>query len=103
MYAEERFGVELPKQQKTIVIDYGGANVAKPLHVGHLRPAIIGESVKRICRFMGDKVIGDVHLGDGGLQIGLSIQEVKTRQPELPWRRPCFPQLLGNRYVQIWQ
>ena len=85
MNEEERFGVELPEKQKTIVIDYGGANVAKPLHVGHLRPAIIGESVKRICRFMGDKVIGDVHLGDWGLQIGLIIQEVKTRQPELPY------------------
>ena len=85
MNKEERFGVELPKNQKTIVIDYGGANVAKPLHVGHLRPAIIGESVKRICHFMGDKVIGDVHLGDWGLQIGLIIQEVKTRQPDLPY------------------
>ena len=69
MNVEERFGVALPEKQKTIVIDYGGANVAKPLHVGHLRPAIIGESVKRICRFMGDNVIGDVHLGDWGLQI----------------------------------
>lgn len=85
MNVEERFGVELPEKQKTIVIDYGGANVAKPLHVGHLRPAIIGESVKRICRFMGDKVIGDVHLGDWGLQIGLIIQEVKSRQPDLPY------------------
>lgn len=85
MNEEERFGVALPEKQKTIVIDYGGANVAKPLHVGHLRPAIIGESVKRICRFMGDKVIGDVHLGDWGLQIGLIIQEVKTCQPDLPY------------------
>lgn len=85
MTKEERFGVELPEKQKTIVIDYGGANVAKPLHVGHLRPAIIGESVKRICRFMGDNVIGDVHLGDWGLQIGLIINEVKRRQPDLPY------------------
>lgn len=85
MAANERFGVELPEKQKTIVIDYGGANVAKPLHVGHLRPAIIGESVKRICAFMGDKVIGDVHLGDWGLQIGLIIREVQNRQPELPY------------------
>lgn len=85
MDVEERFGVELPEKQKTIVIDYGGANVAKPLHVGHLRPAIIGESVKRICRFMGDKVIGDVHLGDWGLQIGLIIREMQKRQPELPY------------------
>lgn len=85
MLQEQRFGVELPEKQKTIVIDYGGANVAKPLHVGHLRPAIIGESVKRICRFMGDTVIGDVHLGDWGLQIGLIINEVKKRQPGLPY------------------
>jgi arginyl-tRNA synthetase len=85
MGAAERFGVELPEKQKTIVIDYGGPNVAKPLHVGHLRPAVIGESVKRICRFMGDKVIGDVHLGDWGLQIGLIITEVKKRQPDLPY------------------
>lgn len=85
MDEEERFGVELPEKQKTIVIDYGGANVAKPLHVGHLRPAIIGESVKRICRFMGDHVIGDVHLGDWGLQIGLIIREMQKRQPELPY------------------
>lgn len=90
MNVEERFGVALPEKQKTIVIDYGGANVAKPLHVGHLRPAIIGESVKRICRFMGDNVIGDVHLGDWGLQIGLIIQEVKTRQPELPYFQDDF-------------
>ena len=85
MDEEERFGVKLPEKQKTIIIDYGGANVAKPLHVGHLRPAIIGESIKRICRFMGDTVIGDAHLGDWGLQIGLVIQELKTRQPDLPY------------------
>ncbi len=64
-------------------MDYGGANVAKPLHVGHLRSAIIGESVKRICRYMGDTVIGDAHLGDWGLQIGLVIREVQKRQPDL--------------------
>lgn len=90
MNTEERFGVELPEKQKTIVIDYGGANVAKPLHVGHLRPAIIGESVKRICDFMGDKVIGDVHLGDWGLQIGLIIKEVQVRQPQLPYYDETF-------------
>ncbi len=85
MRTEERFGVELPERQQTIVIDYGGPNVAKPLHVGHLRPAIIGESIKRICRFMGDIVIGDAHLGDWGLPIGLIITELKRRQPELPY------------------
>ena len=85
MMTEEKFGIPAPEKERTVVIDYGGANIAKPLHVGHLRPAIIGESVKRICRFMGDKVIGDVHLGDWGLQIGLIINEVRHRQPELPY------------------
>ena len=85
MMTEEKFGIPAPEKERTVVIDYGGANVAKPLHVGHLRPAIIGESVKRICRFMGDNVIGDVHLGDWGLQIGLIINEVRHRQPELPY------------------
>ena len=83
MDKEERFGVEIFEKPKTIVIDYGGPNVAKPLHVGHLRSAIIGESVKRIGKFMGHNVIGDVHLGDWGLQMGLIITELKQRRPEL--------------------
>lgn len=85
MEREEHFGLELPEKPKTIVIDYGGANVAKPLHVGHLRSAVIGESVKRICRYMGNNVLGDAHLGDWGLQIGLVITEMKKCQPELPY------------------
>ena len=80
---EGRFGCEKTEAPKTIMIDYGGPNVAKPLHVGHLRSAIIGESVKRIGKFMGHKVIGDVHLGDWGLQMGLIITELKLRRPEL--------------------
>ena len=80
---EGRFGCEKTEAPKTIMIDYGGPNVAKPLHVGHLRSAIIGESVKRIARFAGHKVIGDVHLGDWGLQMGLIITELKLRRPEL--------------------
>ena len=80
---EGRFGCEKTEAQKTIMIDYGGPNVAKPLHVGHLRSAIIGESVKRIGKFMGHNVIGDVHLGDWGLQMGLIITELKLRRPEL--------------------
>jgi arginyl-tRNA synthetase len=83
MAADEKLGANTAEQPKTIVIDYGGPNVAKPLHVGHLRSAIIGESLKRIGRFMGHKVIGDVHLGDWGLQMGLIITEVKHRNPEL--------------------
>lgn len=89
MNQDEKLGVSMP-EKKTIVIDYGGPNVAKPLHVGHLRSAVIGESVKRICRFMGNKVIGDVHLGDWGLQIGLIITELKKRQPELPYFDESF-------------
>lgn len=85
MMTEEKFGLELPQQPKTVVIDYGGPNVAKPLHVGHLRPAIIGESIKRILRYMGDQVLGDVHLGDWGLPIGLIITELRKRQPGLPY------------------
>ena len=75
---------------KTIVVDYGGPNVAKSLHVGHLRSAVIGESVKRICRFMGHKVVGDAHLGDWGLQMGLIITELKERQPELVYFDPDY-------------
>lgn len=80
---EGRFGCEKTEAPKTIMIDYGGPNVAKPLHVGHLRSAIIGESVKRIGKFMGHNVIGDVHLGDWGLHMGLIITELKQRRPEL--------------------
>jgi len=82
MVTEDKFGLETGKSKK-IIVDYGGPNVAKPLHVGHLRAAIIGESVKRICRYMGNDVIGDVHLGDWGLQMGLIITELRERRPEL--------------------
>ena len=83
MADDERLGCEKTANPKTIVIDYGGPNVAKPLHVGHLRSAIIGESVKRLGRFAGHKVIGDIHLGDWGLQMGLIITELKERKPDL--------------------
>ena len=66
MQAEDKLGVEEVKTGETIIVDYGGANVAKPLHVGHLRSAIIGESIKRMGRFLGYHMIGDVHLGDWG-------------------------------------
>lgn len=80
---DEKLGVEPNTPAKTIVIDYGGANVAKPLHVGHLRPAIIGEALKRLCRFVGDNVIGDVHLGDWGMPMGLIIEQLRDNKPEL--------------------
>ena len=79
---EPKFGLEAPEKPKTIIIDYGGANVAKPLHVGHLRSAVIGGSVKRINRYVGHKVIGDAHLGDWGLQMGLVIIGLKERYPD---------------------
>ena len=90
MAAAEKFGVEPPEKKKTIVVDYGGPNVAKPLHVGHLRSAVIGESIKRINRYKGHRVIGDVHLGDWGLQMGLIITELKARKPELPYFDESF-------------
>ena len=85
MYEDERLGVPLAAPPKRIVVDYGGPNVAKPLHVGHLRSAVIGESIKRILRFQGNEVIGDAHLGDWGLQIGLIITELRERKPDLPY------------------
>ena len=83
MEKEEKFGLNAPEKQKTIIVDYGGPNVAKPLHVGHLRSAVIGESVKRIARYIGHRVIGDIHMGDWGLQMGLVITEMKERYPDL--------------------
>ena len=83
MHTAQLLGAEKTQNPKTIIIDYGGPNVAKPLHVGHLRSAIIGESIKRMGRFLGHEMIGDVHLGDWGLQMGLIITELKHRQPEV--------------------
>ena len=83
MQVDERYGCEKTAEPNTIIVDYGGANVAKPLHVGHLRSAVIGESVKRMSRYIGHNVIGDVHLGDWGLQMGLIITELHERKPEL--------------------
>lgn len=90
MESDEKLGLEEVEEPKRIIIDYGGPNVAKPLHVGHLRSAIIGESVKRIARKMGHKVLGDIHLGDWGYQMGLIITELKERQPKLPYFDDAF-------------
>ena len=90
MRNEADFGVEKPGAGKTVVVDYGGANVAKPLHIGHLRPAIIGEALKRLYKFMGYHTIGDIHLGDWGLQMGLIIAELQERQPELCYFDPDY-------------
>ena len=90
MQQDERLGCEKTEKPETIMIDYGGPNVAKPLHVGHLRSAVIGESIKRMGIFMGNTMIGDVHLGDWGLQMGLIITELKERKPDLPYFDPAF-------------
>lgn len=89
MAADEHFGLDMPKPT-TMMVDYGGPNVAKPLHVGHLRSAVIGESIKRILRYMGNNVIGDIHMGDWGLQMGLVIYELSLRQPSLPYFDESF-------------
>lgn len=82
----QKEGIDAYKSNnRKVIIDYGGPNIAKPLHVGHLRPAVIGESIKKIHKFVGDDIIGDIHLGDWGLQMGLIIEELKTRKPGLPY------------------
>ena len=90
MRTADSFGVEKLGTGKTIVVDYGGPNVAKPLHIGHLRSAIIGESLKRLYKFFGYHTIGDIHLGDWGLQMGLIITELQERQPGLCYFDPNF-------------
>lgn len=89
--AEDAYcGIPQPEEPRTILVDYGGPNVAKPLHIGHLRSAIIGEALKRLCRAMGHRAIGDIHLGDWGLQIGLVITELQERYPEWECFAPGF-------------
>jgi len=81
---DTRLGMPV-KDRLTVVLDYGGPNIAKPMHVGHLRAAIIGDSLRRIFSFAGDETIGDVHMGDWGLQMGMLISELEIRHPELPY------------------
>ena len=90
MRTTEAFGVNKTGTGKTIVVDYGGPNVAKPLHIGHLRSAIIGESIKRLYKFFGYNTIGDIHLGDWGLQMGLIIEELHERKPDLCYFDPDY-------------
>lgn len=90
MADDERLGAGQVAEPRKVIVDYGGANVAKPMHVGHLRAGIIGESIKRLFRFMGDDVTGDVHLGDWGTQMGQVIVELSRRAPELPYFDPDF-------------
>lgn len=90
MSNSDRFGFEKESSPKKILIDYGGPNIAKPLHIGHMRSAVIGESIKRLLRFCGNEVIGDVHLGDWGTQMGLIIAELKRRKPDLVYFDDSF-------------
>ena len=85
MASSEKYGLETPSEKKTVIVDYGGPNVAKALHVGHLRSAVIGEAVKRLFAFCGFDAVGDIHMGDWGLQMGLVITELKERKPDLPY------------------
>ncbi len=96
MRAAPKFGLEMPVRPQKIVMDYGGANIAKPLHVGHIRPAIIGESLKRIRRYAGHQVIGDVHMGDWGMPMGLVISELQAREPDLVY----FDESYDGEYPQ---
>lgn len=89
MAQSEKYGMELPAK-KMVIVDYGGPNIAKALHVGHLRPAIIGESIKRIMKYVGHDVIGDVHMGDWGTPMGLVMTEIQERQPNLPYFDESF-------------
>ena len=90
MKGSEKFGMPHSETGKMVVLDYGGPNVAKPLHVGHLRSAVIGEAIKRMVRYHGDTAVGDIHLGDWGLQMGLVITELQHRRPELPYFDPSY-------------
>ncbi len=90
MEAADRFGMNLAEKPSKVIIDFGGANVAKPLHVGHMRSAVIGEAIKRMLRYAGNTVIGDAHLGDWGLQIGLVIEGLRDRKPDLPYFDPDY-------------
>jgi arginyl-tRNA synthetase len=85
MEVDPRLGATPTRPALTVVVDYAGPNVAKPMHVGHLRATIIGDSLLRIMRFLGHRVIGDPHFGDWGLQMGQVIAEIERRQPDLPY------------------
>ena len=96
------------QEEKTIIIDYGGANAAKALHVGHMRAANIGESLKRLSNLVGNNTIGDVHLGDLGRQSGMVISEIKKRKPDLCYfdenYKGQYPKLeITNEELEIYE
>jgi arginyl-tRNA synthetase len=86
----EMLGANSVEQQRSVIIDFGGPNVAKPMHVGHLRSSIIGECLKRLFRFCGDEVIGDAHFGDWGFQMGLLIVALEDKLPNSPYHNANF-------------
>jgi arginyl-tRNA synthetase len=88
MARSDRLGVDPAADPRTVIIDYGGPNMSKSLHVGHLRAAVIGESIKRLFNFLGHNTIGDIHMGDWGMPIGQLIIELQDRQPDLPYFDP---------------
>jgi len=90
MEDDDRLGVPATADPQTVVVDYGGPNMSKALHVGHLRAAIIGESLKRLFRFLGHRVYGDIHMGDWGMPVGQLIIELGRRRPDLPYFDPDF-------------
>ena len=96
-YRDAKFGFDANKESQKIVIDFGGPNVAKPMHVGHIRSALLGDSLQRIYKFCGDEVVSDVHLGDWGTQMGMLIEEVKLLSPELVY----FDENYQGEYPQI--
>ncbi len=105
--SDEFLGIPQAENPGTIVIDYGGPNVAKPLHIGHLRSAIIGESLKRLARACGYKVVSDVHLGDWGLQIGLVIAELEARNPDwecfkIDFKKGYIPELTADMLNEVY-
>jgi arginyl-tRNA synthetase len=83
LFADDRAGAERVATPRRVLVDYGGPNVAKEMHVGHLRAAIIGEAIKRICRFRGDETLGDAHFGDWGFQMGLLIIACADEDPAI--------------------
>lgn len=88
--ADERAGAQATDAPRKVLIDFGGPNVAKPMHVGHLRSSVLGDSLQRLFRFRGDEVISDIHLGDWGLQMGHLITELEEERPDLPYFDPDY-------------
>lgn len=101
MVDSPRLGVDPVARPLTVVVDYGGPNMSKALHVGHLRAAVIGESIKRLFRFMGHTTIGDIHMGDWGMPIGQLIVELEDRQPDLVYFDPGYDETVDGPYPGV--